>query len=202
MERPEMAAELEAMAAADLALRQQLMDRGELDGGYHPEMRVVHRRNGDRLTELLDQLGQWPGFHLVGVDGSQAGFIVAQHDIANPSLLRRATELYRAAVGIGDADPENLAAMVDRICYFEGRAQRYGTHVGWDEEGRFGPWPPIEQPETVDQRRRELGLSPLADWLTQARRGRPSIRPSGEVLPEHQAAEQFACQAGWRSAAR
>ena len=198
MERPDLADELGRMASTDLALRQRLADTGELFGGYHPEMRAVHRRNGDRLSEILDQLGGWPGFGLVGVDGSEAAFLIAQHDIANPPLLRRAFDLYETAVAAGEAEPRRLAHLEDRICYFEGRAQRYGTQLGWDSNGRFGPWPPVEDPGSVDRRRAVLGLSTLAQALADAAADRPATRPSAEVMAEHDAADNFARQVGWR----
>jgi hypothetical protein len=204
VECPDLASELVRLAREDLAIRQRLAETGELSDGYHPEMRAVHRRNGDRLTEVLDQVGCWPGHHLVGRDGSSAAFLIAQHDIANPALMRLSRELYAAAVEQGDADPAKLAQLEDRIRYFEGRHQWYGTHWGWDEDGEFGPWPPVEKPERVDERRNEMGLPPLAEAINAARKravqeGRAARRPADEILDEHRQADDFAKQAGWRT---
>lgn len=199
MERPDLAQELERLASEDLAVRERLAETGELYGGYHPEMQAVHRRNGQRLAAILDELGCWPGGHVVGPDGSLAAFLIAQHDIGNPNLLRRCRDLYAAAIEAGDADPANLAKLEDRIRYFEGRLQWYGTHWGWDEQGRFGSWPPVEEPETVDDRRATLGLAPLAEAMAAARAERPADRPVDEVLAEHRRADTFAQQSGWRS---
>lgn len=199
VERPELAAELERMAAEDLTVRERLAETGELFKGYHPTMRAIHRRNGDRLAAILDQIDGWPGNRLVGQAGCWAAFLIAQHDIANPALLRRCRDLYAAAVDRADADPVRLAQMEDRIRYFEGRLQWYGTHWGWDEDGRFGPWPPVEEPSTVDERREAVGLPPLAEAISAAREGRPSRRPVDEVLAEHRQGDDFARQVGWRS---
>jgi GNAT superfamily N-acetyltransferase len=136
VECPDLASELVRLAREDLAIRQRLAETGELSDGYHPEMRAVHRRNGDRLTEVLDQVGCWPGHHLVGRDGSSAGFLVAQHDVANPALMRLSRELYAAAVEQGGADPAKLAQLEDRIRYFEGRHQWCGTHWGCEQWAR------------------------------------------------------------------
>ncbi len=204
VERPDLAAELVRLAGEDLVVRQRLAETGELFDGYHPEMRVVHRRNGDRLAEILDEVGSWPGHRLVGQEGSSAAHLLAQHDIANPPLLRRCRELYAAAVEQGDARGAGLAQLEDRIRYFEGRPQWYGTHWGWDDDGAFGPWPPVEQPEEVDERRAGLGLPPLAEAIEAARRraaqeGRPARRPVDEVLGEHRQADEFAIRTGWRT---
>ena len=204
MERPGLASELTEMARDDLAARQRLAASGALFDGYHPEMRALHRRNGDRLAEILDEIGSWPGRQLVGVDGSSAAFLIAIHDIAKPLLMRRSRKLYAKAVERGDANPAELARLDDRIRYFEGRPQRYGTHWGWDDDGEFGLWPPVEEPALVDDRRRKVGLAPLAGQMSAARRraaneGRPSKRSVETVREEHQAAEDFAVEVGWRT---
>ena len=191
------------MAALDATVRDRLAASGELFNGYNPQMRAVHRRNGERLTVILDELGVWPGFTLVGEDGSEAAFIIGQHDIANPPLIRRCRDLYRAAVATNEAAPARLAALEDRIRYFEGREQAYGTHWGWNRAGQFGPWPPVEDPDNVDERRARVELPPLADALATARRqqSRPLVRPIEEVLSEHDQAERFAIDVGWRTGA-
>ncbi|MGI9597160.1 MAG: DUF6624 domain-containing protein [Acidimicrobiales bacterium] len=198
MERPDLAAELERLAAEDLTVRQRLADTGELFQGYNAEMRAVHRRNGDRLAVILADVGCWPGYRLVGEGGSEAAFLIAQHDIANPTLIRRCRDLYAVAVDRADADPVRLAHLEDRIRYLEGRPQRYGTHIGWNDEGELGPWPPVDEPERIDERREELGLQPLAAAMAAAAADRPSRRPVDEVLDEHRQADDFAREAGWR----
>lgn len=199
MDRPDLAEELVRLAGEDLEVRSRLADSGALYDGYHPEMRAVHRRNGERLTIILDEIGRWPGFRLVGPDGSRSAFLIAQHDISNPSLIRRARDMYAKAVEIGDGEPSGIAKLEDRIRYLEGRPQRYGTHVGWNERGEFGPWPPVDDPGTVDERRRAVGLEPLAAAVESARAGRPASRPVGEVLAEHRKAAAFAREVGWRT---
>lgn len=187
------------MAGEDLAVRERLAGTGELFDGYNAEMRAVHRRNGDRLAVIIDEVGCWPGNRLVGKTGSWAAFIIAQHDIANPTFMRHCRDLYASAVDEADADPTGLACLEDRIRMFEGRLQRYGTHWGWNEDGRFGPWPPVEEPHSIDERRSKLGLPPLAEALQAAQAGRPEHRPVDKVRNDHIRAEEFAKQTGWRT---
>lgn len=196
--RPDLAEELTLMAEEDLAVRQRLLDSGELHGGYNETMRAVHRHNGDRLAAILDDLACWPGYELVGAEGSGSAFLIAQHDIANPDLLRRSADLYAAAVANADAEPAKLAQLEDRIRYLEGRPQRYGTHWGWDEDGEFGPWPPVEDPELVNERRAQLGLAPLAEARALALADSPEQRSADAVRTEHRQAEEFARSVGWR----
>ena len=68
----------------------------------------------------------------------------------------------------GDADPEQLAQLTDRLCVNARQRQVYGTQMHM-VEGQIVPWP-IEQLEHVDERRASVGLPPLADYLEAVRR--------------------------------
>src|SRR5262245_2957581 len=201
MRRPDIAGQLLGMAEEDQTVRARLATTGELFDGYHPEMRAIHRRNGDRLARITGELAGWPGFAAVGRDGSGAAFLIAQHDIAAPVLMRRNLELRRQAVAEGDAESTGLAFLEDRIRTFEGRLQCYGTQLGWDDGGDFGVWPAVEDPSTVDVRRAQLGLSPLRDQTSHAVEGMAdNLRTKSleEVQRHRRDAEAFAHSVGWR----
>lgn len=87
----------------------------------------------------------------------------------------------------------------DRICFFEGRPQRYGTQYDWNESGELAPWL-IEDEAGVDERRRALGLPPLAD---NTRRIREGTARDGEKRPpdwkeRQRQFEAWAKSVGWR----
>ena len=56
-----------------------------------------------------------------------------------------------------------FAQLSDRIAVAEGRPQFYGTQSSC-ENGQQGTYN-LKDPETVDQRRKKLGLEPLADYV-------------------------------------
>jgi hypothetical protein len=201
MQFPEFAEELVTLASHDLDVRARLAESGELFDGYNAEMRDVHRRNGDRLTEITDELQSWPGISAVGDEGAQAAFLIAQHDISRPDLMRHNFALLTEAVAVGDADPVGLARMCDRIRVFEGRPQLYGTQLGWNDDGVYGVWPPVEDPDEVDVRRAGVGLPPLADHLARADSAAVSHdRRGAEELAQYRLDEAaFARSVGWRS---
>lgn len=187
-----------AMAADDERVRSDLAADGSLFGGYHPAMRAVHDRNAARLAEIIDAHG-WPGRGLVGEDGARAAWLVLQHAIAHPALLRRGLILVREAVGTGDVPAADAARLEDRIAVFEGRPQRYGTQFDWNERGELAPCV-IEDEAGVDDRRRAVGLPPLAADI---RRVRESIASDGEKPPgdwheRRRQAEDWARSVGWR----
>lgn len=148
------------------AVRGELAADGSLFEGYHPRMEAVHRDSAARLRSILDESG-WPTEHLVGSDGAEAAWRIAQHAIGEPELQRRALRLLQEAAIRGEVPAWQPAMLEDRIRMFEGRLQLYGTQLEPDDEGWPRPYP-IEDPDHVDERRRAVGLEPLADRLARA----------------------------------
>ncbi len=192
--------ELLEMARRDRTVRAELVASGELFGvGYEPRMARVHERNARRLRRIIESVG-WPGTDLVGPDGAEAAWIVLQHAIAEPGLLRRALPLLRTAAREGRARPRHAAMLEDRIRCFEGRPQRYATQFDWDAEGDLSPGD-VEDPERLDERRRAVGLPPLAEQMEEARRRALS---EGDRTPADQEAyararDDWAARVGWRA---
>lgn len=118
----------------------------------------------DRLKEIVAEHG-WPTISLVGEDGEDAAWAIAQHSDLDPEFQTMAVELIREAVERGEASPGNLAYLTDRVAAGRGEPQTYGTQVGC---GPDGPEPaPITDEAQVDARRAEVGLPPLADYLAE-----------------------------------
>jgi hypothetical protein len=196
---PTLRDELLEMRAADLRLRDELVRDGSLFDGYNERMAELHRRHNARLALVLAEHG-WPGRSLVGEDGAAAAWLLLQHAILDPSLMRQAVPLLERAVHSNDADPRHVAFLVDRIRTMEGRPQLYGTSHDWDEEGNLSPLP-IDDPATVDERRRQVGLEPLTE---NTRRLRAQAEAEGEEPPadyqtRRREADAWARATGWRS---
>ncbi|MCA9709056.1 MAG: hypothetical protein KDK70_24640, partial [Myxococcales bacterium] len=151
------AAELLELRARDLCTREELARTGELFGGYHPRMAAVHRANAERLRAIVAALG-WPTAARVGIEASEAAWLVLQHAIGEPTLQRSMLEVLRDEARRGRVPPWQVAMLEDRVRAFEGRAQRYGTQLDWDERGQLAPWPVVEDVEVVDRRRAKVGL--------------------------------------------
>ena len=192
--------ELLEMARRDRKVRAELAASGELFGaGYEPRMARVHERNARRLRRIIESIG-WPGTDLVGSDGAAAAWLILQHAIAEPDLLRRALPLLQAAAREGRAPPRHAALLEDRIRFFEGRPQRYGTQFDWDAEGNLSPGA-VEDPQRLDERRRAIGLPPLAEQMEEAR-GRATAegdRPPADCEANAKARDEWAAGVGWRT---
>ena len=192
--------ELLEMARLDHVTRAELVASGDLFGaGYEPRMARVHARNAQRLRRVIESVG-WPGTDLVGPDGAEAAWLVLQHAIAEPDLLRRALPLLETAAREGRADPAHAAMLEDRIRFFEGRPQRYGTQVDWDADGNLSPGE-VEDPRGLADRRLAVGLPPLEEQIGKAR-GRAATegeRPPADHQAYAKARDEWAASVGWRA---
>ena len=117
-----------------------------------------------RLAEIFDEHG-WPGWQLVGEDGSTAAWLIVQHADLDVEFQRRGLALLEEAVAAGDASPGDLAYLVDRVRVADGQPQVYGTQWTPDAAGEWQPRTPIEDEANVDARRAEAGLGTLAEYL-------------------------------------
>ena len=188
------------MARLDRATRAELAASGSLfDAGYEPRMARVHQGNAQRLRRIIESVG-WPGSDLVGDDGAEAAWLILQHAISEPDLLRRALPLLTAAAREGKANPAHAAMLEDRIRFFEGRPQRYGTQLDWDADGNLSPGQ-VEDPQKLAERRRAVGLPPLAEQVDDARSRATAEeqRPPADYGAYARARDEWAAGVGWRS---
>lgn len=127
------------------------------------EMASIDRDNMRRLVEIVIEFG-WPGRSLVGREASQAAEGMLQH--AQLEQLRQLVPFLREAVAEGEASSPQLAMAEDQIRVEEGRNQIYGTEVTQGPDGVPRLYP-LEDPASVDERRRQVGLPPLDEYLRQ-----------------------------------
>lgn len=109
-----------------------------------------------RLKAIIEKHG-WPGKTLVGEDGAQAAWMLAQH--ADTKFQEKCLKLMEAAPA-GEVASTDLAYLTDRVLVSQKKAQKYGTQLGADMVPLL-----IEDEKQVDQRRGALGLPPMAEYL-------------------------------------
>ena len=137
-------------------------------GSDHPDkaiaarMAVIDSNSTTRLKKIVRRFG-WPGPELVGADGAEAAFLILQH---SPDLdfQKAMLPLVRRSYESGKLSAWDYALLLDRVLALQGKPQVYGNQVKpWD--GRELVPYPIEDEANVDQRRSEVGLPPLAEYL-------------------------------------
>jgi hypothetical protein len=164
---PELRIELLQMMEADQHIRTVISEK------YAPGATIseddftrwadIDKANTTRLKSIIQVYG-WPGRSLVGETGALAAWLLAQHADHDVEFQKQCLMLLQHAVAEHDANPQHLAYLVDRVRLAEGSPQVYGTQVHRTDTGAFIP-APLEDPETVDQRRAALGLEPIATYL-------------------------------------
>ncbi len=190
--------ELVAMAENDLSVREELAVNGSLcNHGYHPNMEAVHKKNAARLASIIEQYG-WPGKNLVGEDGAWAAWLIAQHAIGNPPFMRHCLSLLKQAASCNDVIPWQAAMLEDRIRMYEGKLQIYGTQFQPNHTGELKPYP-IENPESVNERRLAVGLNTLEERTAEIteQSGRENVPMPLDLEDQY---EKWLYSVGWRGA--
>ncbi len=85
-------------------------------------MERVHRANAQALEAVLDACG-WPGISLVGPEGAEAAWLIAQHAISLPRFQQRCLTLLQQAVQRGQAAAAHAAHLDDRIRFNQRKPQ-------------------------------------------------------------------------------
>ncbi len=163
----ELAEKLLKMAQIDESVRSDLLERGVLSDGYHPEMEQVHNENSKELQKIIKKHG-WPSKAIVGDQAAYAAWIIVQHAISQPEFQRSSLIKLKEEMIKNTIDPSWVAMLEDRIKVFEGNPQTYGTQFDWDEDGQLSPLP-IAEPQKVDSLRRSVGLSPMSEKIEKIR---------------------------------
>jgi hypothetical protein len=121
----------------------------------------IDSENANKLKRIIARIG-WPTLSKVGKEASEGAWLIAQHADMDVKFQKECLELMKneSAEDVSEID---IAYLHDRICVNEGRPQFYGTQFYDNEHGAYGPRP-IENPESVDERRESIGLEPLAEY--------------------------------------
>ncbi|MGD2040829.1 MAG: hypothetical protein PVH11_08385 [Anaerolineae bacterium] len=189
-DRPDLRQELLVMLEEDQRIRQEHLvvmttatpphevfvpreELGEANQELFEQMKALDEAHTARMKEIVDQYG-WPGYSLVGEDGSDAAWVLIQHS-DDLSFQKRCLELLTKAADQDEADWRHVAYLTDRVLVAQGKAQIYGTQFR-PEQGRMVPFP-IQDEEEVDVRRKSLGLSPLEEYSWQMNQHLESTAP-------------------------
>ncbi len=119
-----------------------------VDAKNLPAIQAIHARYG------------FPTTAMVGRAGTQAAFLLIQHAIKAPALMRRAAHEAETLAARGELPYIDYALLADRVaCLIEHKPQPYGTQ---GNRVRSNYWYcPIAAPAQLNQRRAKLFLPPL-----------------------------------------
>jgi hypothetical protein len=135
----------------------------------------VMRRHKPLLENILRTHG-FPSYALVGKTSSHNFWLLVQHCDDDPAFQRQVLTLMGEEVRRGNADPRDYAYLVDRVNLNTGKSQVYGTQVTY-RDGKAVP-KALQDADRVDQRREEVGLKPLAEYLREMTEAHQRMNPS------------------------
>lgn len=148
----------------DCAMKAQvLQDIFESDQSMHTSGNIdpeIDRQNLTKVVSLIEQCGM-PTLQQVTPTQMAAVFAVLQH--GDNATRKKYLPLMEKAAAHGDVEASEIALMKDRILMADGKAQVYGSQV-IRKDGRWTLYN-LQDPQTVDTRRAEVGLGPLKDYL-------------------------------------
>jgi hypothetical protein len=181
----------------DLEFRDRLVQKGQLGDGYNEEMEELHNRNAKILNDIIDTIG-YPTIDKVGKEASEAAWLVIQHSIGQPGIMKKCKQLLERAVRENKADPRNLAYLTDRIAVFEGKPQLYGTQFDWDENEELNP-NLFDDLAKVNQRRKSIGLNTLEEQTIIIRRQAENENqfPPADFEKRKQKIDEWKKTVGW-----
>ena len=119
------------------------------------------KQNISKVISIIHQYG-WLGPQKVGMNASQALFLVIQH--ADITSQKQYLPMIQAAEKKGEILSSNLAILEDRINMREGKAQYYGSQSFKDKESGQTYIYPIADPDGLERRRKAMGLIPMQEY--------------------------------------
>ena len=145
------AGEIRKRSAAD----QEMRKSGKWDSSIDID-------NTQRMKEIVEQIG-WPTISKVGSNASNMAWLLVQHADHDHEFQQMCLDLMKVQP-TEEVSASNIAYLEDRVRVGAGRPQLYGTQFYVDEAGNFGPRP-IEDPDTLDERRKVAGLEPFSEYV-------------------------------------
>lgn len=161
--------QLERIFNDDQSLRQKIQGTQQQFGSNSPELNTLwdeidkkDKANLIEVEQILKEHG-WLGPQQVGRRASQTIFLVIQH--ASPETRVKYLPIMRQALKEKKAAASDFALLVDRTNNETGLKQIYGSQLRGKPDGGYELYP-IEDPDHLDQRRVEMGLDPIAAYIS------------------------------------
>lgn len=167
-----------AFAQTDIALKDSLAKMVIWDqkvAGFQPEHKSddpkrkefqdsVFTSHHRRLQKILSDYG-YPGFDLVGKQGSRDFWLLVQHLDQWPDFQQKVLDAMKKQVLKKNASSGDYAYLTDRVRLNTNRDQLYGTQVMYSSDSCQAIPRPTENPDSLNRRRKEVGLDSIEEYL-------------------------------------
>lgn len=190
--------EIISMKNNDLLLRDKLAQEGLLNDGYNSEMEKIHLYNAKRLQEIIDTYG-FPKLTLTDQETIDSIFLIVQHAISSPELI---ISFYNTIKEMDKNEYNFIHFMYleDRINFFLGKPQNYGTQFDYDENGEFTVYTLAHSKVEVNKIRRNYNLPTIEEKYNELSKYQPLFLPKEENEKRMKAFRSFIEKSGWNKA--
>jgi len=172
LKQPEYAKKLLRLIIKDQSLdyyidqaKSHYMKQGYAPQWYYPlgaYKQGIIKNNQQELEGLIAIYG-WPKYSMVGKLAADAPLLVINHHPSDSVRKKYLPQIKKACLEKEGSCME-YAKIQDRILVNENKLQIYGMQFQYNAERKLEPFS-IKDPQYVDQRRTEIGLEPLKEYL-------------------------------------
>ena len=151
------------MAKLDQAVRKELTEIGWKNATkpLQNKLLTVDKNNTRKLKSLLNNR-PWFTDSEVGKEGVAAAFLIIQHSPDYEFKEKMLPELKQSYLNGTGVTGQDVALLTDRVLIKKGQKQLYGTQADISKGKVI--FKPILNPDSVDERRAEMKLPPLAQY--------------------------------------
>lgn len=115
------------------------------------------------VVEIIEKYG-WLGISQIGRLANATLWTVLQH--GSIASKEKYAPLLKASVLKEESQPNHYARLIDRLLINSNKPQIYGSQIDYNSS-ETPSFFPIENPEYINQRRKELGLSSIQEFAKQ-----------------------------------
>lgn len=159
---PAVREELLRLGEMDQAARREPVGMGaEQDKELMKRMSEIDAYTLPRIRAIFDRYGM-PSSRQVGRAASHSAFLLIQHAVDDPALMRGSVAGVLSLYKKGQLPAIDYALLADRVdCVLDKRPQQFGTQGTRNRKSHW--YCPIASPATVNARRATLNMLPLSD---------------------------------------
>lgn len=160
--QPALRKEILRLAKLDQDARREPADmNADQEKAFMAHLSTVDAYTLPRTRSIFSRYGI-PAPSQVGRAATHGMFLLIQHAIDDPGLMRAAVAPAESLFKRGDLPAIDYALLTDRVdCVIDRRPQLYGTQGTRKKSSHW--YCPIAKPEGVNLRRREINLAPMTE---------------------------------------
>ena len=168
----------------DIEYAKKLWEMNALDQAYYDDIKLVEKKigmhssvsntlwqmkikinekNQSDLIELIEKKG-WPKSSEVGGRAASSAFLIIQH--SDSEKQKKYLPIIKSLCEQKEASWSSYALMYDRIQISMNKPQKYGSQITFNNAKNTYELSPLEDETMVDEWRKEMGLQPLADYVS------------------------------------